>query len=479
MVGMEDLALIVKRLEIVTEKLEAVGDNVGAGQNGVSQAEKLNVSVTAFDDICNGVFKAFLENCGKVGGEVQTAALILDKAFKAQREFLRIVSKSQQPNPTSLGELLKPTGDCIDEIQAYREKMRRCDFFNHLSALSEAVSALGWVTISPAPAPFVQEMNHAGQFYTNRVLKDWKEKNHVHVEWVKSWLQTLTELQAYVKQFHTTGLVWNKSGEDALIVAKQTPGSASAAPPPPPPPGPPAPPPPPPADLTTSAAVPPAKSARAELLDSLNQGNDITSNLRKVTDEEKTHKNPALRSDGLLKSAENGSSPASKAPGQQSKQPARTELEGKRWNVEFHKNNKEISVEVTELQHSVYVYKCEGCTIMVSGKCSSIVLDQCKKTGIVFDSVVAGMEIINCQSVQVQVMGTTPTISVDKTDGCQMFLSGDSLGVNIISSKCSEMNVMIPTAEEFVEVPVPEQFRTTITGTSLQTVPTEHNTDFI
>ena len=76
-------------------------------------------------------------------------------------------------------------------------------------------------------------------------------------------------------------------------------------------------------------------------------------------------------------------------------------------------------------------------------------------------------------------MGTTPTISVDKTDGCQMFLSGDSLGVNIISSKCSEMNVMIPTAEEFVEVPVPEQFRTTISGTTLQTVPTEHNSDFI
>ena len=62
-------------------------------------------------------------------------------------------------------------------------------------------------------------MNHAGQFYTNRVLKDWKEKNHVHVEWVKSWLQTLTELQAYVKQFHTTGLVWNKSGTRMKIIS--------------------------------------------------------------------------------------------------------------------------------------------------------------------------------------------------------------------------------------------------------------------
>ena len=79
----------------------------------------------------------------------------------------------------------------------------------------------------------------------------------------------LVIFQAYVKQFHTTGLVWNKSGEDAMVVAKQTTSHGAAPPappsagPPPPPPGPPAPPPPPPADT--------AKSSRAELLDSLNQ----------------------------------------------------------------------------------------------------------------------------------------------------------------------------------------------------------------
>lgn len=51
-------------------------------------------------------------------------------------------------------------------------------------------------------------MNDAGQFYTNRVLKEWKEKDVTHVNWAKSWLQTLTELQQYIKQHHTTGIVW-------------------------------------------------------------------------------------------------------------------------------------------------------------------------------------------------------------------------------------------------------------------------------
>ena len=237
----------------------------------------------------------------------------------------------------------------------------RSEYFNHLSALSEAIPALGWVTVSPAPAPFILEMNHAGQFYTNRVLKDWKEKSHIHVEWVKSWLQTLTELQSYVKQFHTTGLVWNKSGEDAMSVAK----SKTAAPPPPPaPPGPPAPPPPPPPAPPAAEAE---KSGRSELLSSLNKGEEITRNLRKVEDEEKTHKNPELRGDGVVRAQAGARKPQS-GPAPASK-PARTELDGKRWNVEFHNNNNNIVIEQAELSQSVYVYKCTGSTIKVSIVC--------------------------------------------------------------------------------------------------------------
>ena len=32
---------------------------------------------------------------------------------------------------------------------------------------------------------------------------------------------TLVYSQAYVKQFHTTGLVWSKTGGDAIMVARQ------------------------------------------------------------------------------------------------------------------------------------------------------------------------------------------------------------------------------------------------------------------
>lgn len=44
-----------------------------------------------------------------------------------------------------------------------------------------------------------------------------------------------------------------------------------------------------------------------------------------------------------------------------------------------------------------------------------------------------------------QVMGKVPTISINKTDGCHVYLSKSSLDCEIVSAKSSEMNVLIPT----------------------------------
>lgn len=107
-------------------------------------------------------------------------------------------------------------------------------------------------------------MNDAGQFYTNRVLKEWKEKDAKHVEWARAWVQTLTELQQYIKQYHTTGLVW--SGKGAAP-------AAGAVPPPPPMGGCPPPPPPPTFDMSNMNLDGDERSA---LFAEINQGENIT-----------------------------------------------------------------------------------------------------------------------------------------------------------------------------------------------------------
>ena len=160
MPAVDELAALVARLEAAVTKLEA--------GSGAGSAESLAASVAAYDELVSSFYKPFSELSKKIGGDVATMGAMLDKAFSAQREFLTVSSKSKQPGDKQLQALLKPTSDCISEIQSFREKSRRSEFFNHLSAISESIPALGWVAVAPAPAPFVKEMNDAGQFYTNR-----------------------------------------------------------------------------------------------------------------------------------------------------------------------------------------------------------------------------------------------------------------------------------------------------------------------
>merc|ERR1712165_327424 len=123
--------------------------------------------------------------------------------------------------------------------------------------------------------------------------------------------------------------------------------------------------------------------------------------------------------------------------------PPRMRQEGKRgWMVEYFKDNQDIAIPDAQYNQTVYVFRCERSTVRVSGKCKSIVLDGCVKTAVVFDDAATSCEFVNCQSIQMQVMGKVPTILVDKTEGCQMYLSKDSIATEIITNKSSEINVL-------------------------------------
>ncbi len=52
-------------------------------------------------------------------------------------------------------------------------------------------------------------------------------------------------------------------------------------------------------------------------------------------------------------------------------------------------------------------------------------IDNCKRTGVVFEQVIATCELVNCGGMQVQCLGRVPTMSVDKCDGVQVFVNSD------------------------------------------------------
>ena len=85
-----------------------------------------------------------------------------------------------------------------------------------------------------------------------------------------------------------------------------------------------------------------------------------------------------------------------------------------------------------------------------------------KSANVVFDNMIAGIEIVNCKNVKVQARKNCNTVAIDKTDGIVVYVSRECMDtVTITASKSSEMNVSFPGAtdeEDNIERPIPEQY---------------------
>lgn len=444
---MADLASLVARLEAVATRLEGAGSSGGAAAASDGGSATGGASLDGFDEVLNGPLKTFMDLSNAVGGDVATQAALVEAAFKAQRAFLVVASESKQPAQADLPALLADTSKFIGEIQQFREDNRRSKQFNHLSMISEGIPALGWVAVAPKPCPFIKETADAATFYLNRVLKEFKDSDKQQADWAKSFGAIFAELHTYVKRVHTTGVVWNKNGKAAQAAAPAAVAPVKAAAP--------------------KAAAPKAAAGDGGgggLFAALNKGGNVTSGLKKVDRSQMTHKNPELRASSVVSAGAVApkKAPAKKFGGPVVKKDPVLELNGKKWQVEYQMDNPSLEIEAN-IKQTVYVYKCERSTLVVKGKTNAITVDGCKKFAIVFDSCMATFDMVNCASIQVQVINSVPTISIDKTDGAMVYLSATSLETQIVSAKSSEMNVLVPGPEggDMIETPLPEQYKST------------------
>ncbi|EJD05958.1 uncharacterized protein FOMMEDRAFT_119381 [Fomitiporia mediterranea MF3/22] len=502
--GLHSLATIIKRLEAATSRLEdltiaqASGtlpkSTEASGDKGPSDGHaslapppppppplqtlttmtEIPRSVEAFDEnIVNGKLKAFVELTKSFASPLVIEQVgHVESVFKDMRNLLLTASACNKPDSKTFTSLQEPIGKGVTAVMQVPEKNRKERvWYNHLMVISEGIPSVGWVGVEPKPGPHVAQMKEAAEFYGNKVIKEFKEKEPKHVEWVRAWMALLEEQRKYVMEFHTTGLAWNPKG----IPVNQFSGSAppSGAPPPPPPPP----------IISSSSSTSSSGGGLGAVFADLNRGTDVTKGLRKVDKSEMTHKNPELRASSTVPATNSTPSKRPVKPTKPAalsgKKPSKFVLEGTKWTIEYQENEPALVVENTELSHIVNLYGCKNSTVQIKGKVNAVNLINCTKTSVLVDSVVSGISVTNSPSFAVQITGTARTIQLDSTDSGQIYLSKASLDVEITTAKCSAINVSLPVEGEeegvFVERAMPEMMRTTIKDGKLVATIVEHS----
>ena len=150
--------------------------------------------------------------------------------------------------------------------------------------------------------------------------------------------------------------------------------------------------------------------------------------------------------------------------------PPRCELVQNKWMVENQTDRLELEVK---MNHVVYIVNCVGASVVIKGKAKSVVVDGCKKTTVIFDSCLSTLEVVNCKQCKAQCLINLHVAAIDKTDGFTLYVHRSCVdSVRITTSKSSDMNVSFPSEadeQDWIELPIPEQYVHTIQKDKLKT----------
>lgn len=181
-----------------------------------SSITKTPKSVLDLDLLITKQVMALMELSNKIGSPVVEQITILVTAFRTQKEEIMLASQCIEPRTDSevFSRFLLPLQKSLISINDMKEKHRASKMYDHLSAVSECAASLGWIAVKSTPAAFVGDMKDSAQFFANRVIKEYKDKDTNHVAWARCLLDILSCLQQYVREYHTTGLTWSAQGSD-------------------------------------------------------------------------------------------------------------------------------------------------------------------------------------------------------------------------------------------------------------------------
>ncbi|EKX54324.1 hypothetical protein GUITHDRAFT_99801 [Guillardia theta CCMP2712] len=457
------LEAVAARLEAIESRMRSVGVGPGASAGQEAAPQEDAPFVKAFDELIHTHFAPIETAAKSFEKDVEGVITAFRGAINEQRKFLVIASKCVKPNANDMQKVLAPVSEAMSKVDSLKD--RRSSRFNHLAMVAEGAACLGWIAID-LPAPYLGDVIPASEMYGNKIMMEFRGKDENHVNFAKSFKQFLLELQKYVKAHHTTGVAWNPRGGTDYTAGSEPAKAASTA-----------------SGFFDDVAKPASSgpSAHAALFAEINAKGEggVTKGLKKVSKDQMTHKNPALRASSVVADKEKSSSTISRA--EPAKKPPKMEKNGAKWFIENMENNRDLKIDDASTKTSVCMAQCKGSLLQIPGKINTVQMDGCTKTSMVVDSCVASVDVINCKSCEIQILDWTPMITIDGCAGVIVYLSQRCVDedVAIVTSKCSELNIVLPAkvqsdAEDPTELPIPEQYETRIRNGQLVTTCVAH-----
>lgn len=448
------LAALESKAGIMTPpSTSSAATDVGAAAS--NDDDGIPPSIQAFDAHIQKSLTPFTAACNAIPGLLTTGTHIA-QVWDGMRAIVAIGTKCKKPSnvQSALMPHLKPIQDAMSSIRNLKLD-RKYDW--HIKGIMEMLVCASWVitTAPPAPSSFVKETIGSSDFWCNKIRKEYKGgKDESQIAFCDTMKALILDLAGYLKEYHLSGLMWNPNGID---IADYKVGGAS-----------------------TKTTAPTALPSGADIMKELaakrtSDGTSAATGLKKVTRDQQTWRKEYKDSNNSGGNAPVASSTNITTRPTTAKTSNTTKIikppvckfvtVGSKWIVENQTKtsnpNGVCTVEIQNPKEQVYIYKCEEATIQIKGKLKSVILDSCKKANLVFDTAISSCEVVNCKGVQIQSTGVCPSFSIDKTDGCLIYLSKEAISVtNFVTSKSTEMNVSWPDEKtgEQKEAPIPEQF---------------------
>lgn len=424
----------------VISKLEVYASKMGGGDD---DGEGDPLCVTAYNEYYQASVTPFLEACAKLEGTKKIGDLC-KQAWTHQGAVIKATGGFKKPPMDVFMKFLTPI---VEAINASSNPDKRAECGNQECAWAEAIQALQWLVGdvtqgSPPPRGFITGQLEAGDFYMMKVLTAAKAASDADKATMREFVSTmkgmLNGLAEYCFTHFKTGLEWNmRSGADGATLS----ASAAAAP----------------AAAAPAAAAKPANPLAAMIANKAAGGDAKTAN--------------PLAAMIANKAAGGGAAPKkagfAKKFAAPPKEPKIDTSKKHKIFVENYTNAPEpITVEVPTENGSpktgVFVDKCKNSTIIIKGKCKNITLSGCVGAGVVFDSCVTTVELINCQKTSVQALDSAGTFTIDKCDRTKVYIPQGSLekgDVLVYTTQSMSTNVYQPTedGDDMIEYGVPEQ----------------------